>query len=69
MSAAQVIWGAFALTYGAGVTLTHLPTGADVYLQPGDDANSFLDEFDKAQNVAPDCPIDEILARLWGEYQ
>ena len=58
----------FQVHYGIGVTLEHVPTGADIYFQPGDDADTFLDEFEKAQDVAPDCPIDEILARLWEQY-
>lgn len=66
---ARVQWGAFALTYGCGVALEHVPTGQDVYFQPGDDSGEFLDRFQAMQDAAPSRPIAAILAALWEEHR
>ena len=69
MTAPAITYGAFALTYGMGVVLEHLPTRCSVYFQPGDDSAAFLDLLEGAQDAAPGLPIATILARLWEDYR
>jgi len=68
MTAQTIKHGPFAITYGAGVVLEHLPTCAEVHFAPGDDSAAFLDEFESAQEAAPMCSPAEILSRLWWQY-
>ena len=61
-------WGAWKLTYGAGVTFEHIPTGESIFFQAGDDSDTFLERFAHMQDVAPNRPIAAILAALWADY-
>lgn len=65
----SIDYGPFRLTYGAGAILEHVPSRCEVYFQPGDDSNTFLDRFQDMQDIAPDRPIPLILAALWEDYR
>ena len=69
MSAPAITYGAFALTYGVGVVLEHLPTRCSVYFCPGDDSAEFIERLERAMDAAPGLPIATILARLWEDYR
>ena len=62
-------YGPFRVTYGTGVILEHVPSRCEVYFQPGDDSNTFLDRFQEMQDIAPQKPIACILATLWEDYR
>jgi hypothetical protein len=62
-------YGPFKVTYGVGVVLEHVPSRCEVYFQPGDDSNTFLERFQDMQDAAPNRPIALILATLWEDYR
>ena len=51
----------------ASIKVVRVPTGQELDLH-GADADSFMDELEKAQDAAPDVPQDELIARLWVQY-
>ena len=56
------------ITYGRGAAyeFVHLPTGASVFIQPGDDAAVFSADYESLMR-GPNEP-DELLDKLWIMY-